>query len=137
MQVLFDIPNFSCIMQLRAENQNLVSALSNYQQILYQFFDFTQNLKQSLFFSVNVTKILDHLSTSAVNLEDLKTRAIVFCVTSSCMVFLLDFLLLYFRYGGTYSLCSKYFIFLSFPLLDILSKSSVNAKRAATNLYGL
>ena len=47
MQVLFDIPNFSCIMQLRAENQNLVSALSNYQQILYQFFDFTQNLKQS------------------------------------------------------------------------------------------
>ena len=34
-------------MQLRAENQNLVSALSNYQQILYQFFDFTQNLKQS------------------------------------------------------------------------------------------
>lgn len=35
-------------MQLRAENQNLVSALSNYQQILYQFFDFTQNLKQSL-----------------------------------------------------------------------------------------
>lgn len=50
MQVLFDIPNFSCIMQLRAENQNLVSALSNYQQILYQFFDFTQNLKQSLSF---------------------------------------------------------------------------------------
>ncbi len=49
MQVLFDIPNFSCIMQLRAENQNLVSALSNYQQILYQFFDFTQNLKQSRF----------------------------------------------------------------------------------------
>lgn len=47
MQVLFDIPNFFCIMQLRAENQNLVSALSNYQQILYQFFDFTQNLKQS------------------------------------------------------------------------------------------
>ena len=39
--------HFSCIMQLRAENQNLVSALSNYQQILYQFFDFTQNLKQS------------------------------------------------------------------------------------------
>ena len=36
-------------MQLRAENQNLVSALSNYQQILYQFFDFTQNLKQSHF----------------------------------------------------------------------------------------
>ena len=50
MQVLFDIPNFFCIMQLRAENQNLVSALSNYQQILYQFFDFTQNLKQSLGF---------------------------------------------------------------------------------------
>lgn len=49
MQVLFDIPNFFCIMQLRAENQNLVSALSNYQQILYQFFDFTQNLKQSRF----------------------------------------------------------------------------------------
>ena len=47
MQVLFDMPNFSCIMQLRAENQNLVSALSNYQQILYQFFEFTQNLKQS------------------------------------------------------------------------------------------
>ena len=47
MQVLFDIPNFSCIMQLRAENQNLVSALSNYQQILYQFFEFTQNLKRS------------------------------------------------------------------------------------------
>ena len=51
MQVLFDIPNFSCIMQLRAENQNLVSALSNYQQILYQFFDFTQNLKQSQLFA--------------------------------------------------------------------------------------
>ena len=49
MQVLFDMPNFSCIMQLRAENQNLVSALSNYQQILYQFFEFTQNLKQSHF----------------------------------------------------------------------------------------
>ena len=31
-------------------------------------------------------------STSEVSLEDLKTRAIVFCVTSSCMVFLLDFL---------------------------------------------
>jgi len=28
------------------------------------------------------------------------------------MVFLLDFLLLHFRYGGTYSLCSKYFIML-------------------------
>ena len=42
-------------MQLRAENQNLVSALSNYQQILYQFFDFTQNLKQSR----NLTKFPD------------------------------------------------------------------------------
>ena len=55
MQVLFDMPNFSCIMQLRAENQNLVSALSNYQQILYQFFEFTQNLKQSPIESLNAS----------------------------------------------------------------------------------
>lgn len=38
--------------------------------------------------------------------------------------------------GGTNSLCNKYFIS-SFPLLDILSKSSVNVKKTATNLYGL
>ena len=43
-------------------------------------------------------------STSAVSREDLNTRAIVFCVTSSCMVFLLLPLLLYIRQGGTYSL---------------------------------
>ena len=46
-------------MQLRTENQNLVSALSNYQQILYQFFDFTQNLKQSPQFSFKVVRNLD------------------------------------------------------------------------------
>ena len=57
MQVLFDMPNFSCIMQLRAENQNLVSALSNYQQILYQFFEFTQNLKQSQEYQDNTDRI--------------------------------------------------------------------------------
>ena len=68
MQVLFDIPNFSCIMQLRAENQNLVSALSNYQQILYQFFDFTQNLKQShaLRYSLSRRNFFFYTSTAKV-----------------------------------------------------------------------
>ena len=39
---------YTCIMQIRAENQNLVSALSiTINKILCQFFEFTQNLKQS------------------------------------------------------------------------------------------
>ena len=49
--------NFSCIMQLRAENPKLVSALSNYQQILYQFFEFTQNLTQSQEYQDNTDRI--------------------------------------------------------------------------------
>ena len=40
---------YTCIMQIRAENQNLVSALSiTINKILCQFFEFTQNLKRSL-----------------------------------------------------------------------------------------
>ena len=39
---------YTCIMQIRAENQNLVSALSiTINKILCQFFEFTQNLKRS------------------------------------------------------------------------------------------
>ena len=52
-------------MQLRAENQNLVSALSNYQQILYQFFDFTQNLKQSL--KLRSTPLTTHVDVSTTS----------------------------------------------------------------------
>ena len=39
---------YTCIMQIRAENQNLVSALNiTINKILCQFFEFTQNLKRS------------------------------------------------------------------------------------------
>lgn len=39
---------YTSIMQIRAENQNLVSALSiTINKILCQFFEFTQNLKRS------------------------------------------------------------------------------------------
>ena len=39
---------YTCIMKIRAENQNLVSALNiTINKILCQFFEFTQNLKRS------------------------------------------------------------------------------------------
>lgn len=37
-------------MQIRAEPEKSALSICNYSQILYQFFKFTQNLKQSLFF---------------------------------------------------------------------------------------
>ena len=47
---LFDMCIYTCIMQIRAENQNLVSALSiTINKILCQFFEFTQNVKRSHF----------------------------------------------------------------------------------------
>ena len=44
---LFDICIYTCIMQIRAENQNLVSALKNY-KYFYANFEFTQHLKRYL-----------------------------------------------------------------------------------------
>ncbi len=36
-----------CIMQVRAETAQSALPIRNYSQILYQFFEFTQNLKRS------------------------------------------------------------------------------------------
>ena len=41
------MPKIFCIMQIRAMSQNLSHTPHNYWLILYQFFVFTQNLKQS------------------------------------------------------------------------------------------
>ena len=52
LEILFDMCIYTCIMQIRAENQNLVSALSiTINKILCQFFEFTQNLKRSHLYS--------------------------------------------------------------------------------------
>lgn len=37
----------ACIMQIKAELKNQSLPLGNYQYVLYQFLDFTQNLKRS------------------------------------------------------------------------------------------
>ena len=68
-------------MQLRAENPKLVSALSNYQQILYQFFEFTQNLKQSH----GCCRLV--ISSTA----DCKYRFIHVCLMFCCLSWLIRF----------------------------------------------
>ena len=45
---LIDMPKNPCKMQVKAETVKFGSVLSNYSYILYQIFQFTQNLKRSL-----------------------------------------------------------------------------------------
>jgi len=47
MAGLIDMPKNPCIMQIWAETGKSALPFSNYSHILYQFFEFTQNLKQS------------------------------------------------------------------------------------------
>ena len=56
------MPKIFCIMQIRAMSQNLTHNPHNYWWILYQFFVFTQNLKQSRIFCK--TPIRQHSCTT-------------------------------------------------------------------------
>ncbi len=62
-QVLIDMPGNPCIIQTRAEPEKSALPICNYSQILYRFFDFTQNLKRSLLF---LRKIHDIVISSSI-----------------------------------------------------------------------
>ena len=77
------------------------------------------------------------MNAPAVNFVVLTAKAMVFCVASSCT--LVPPLLIFgcnepMVERTAYATNTSY---RSFPLLDTVSRSSINAKRAATNLYGL
>ena len=66
------MPKNSCIMQIRAEPEKSALSICNYSQILYQFFKFTQNLKQS---QTEIQQCIIHQirnSTKFVSYKDIK-----------------------------------------------------------------